>query len=200
MTSTSPTALLAVGSAYAIRRAGPGDLAAVSGLLAQSGTWMNDRGYDAWPADGFPDHRLTPGLVEGTVWLVYDGARPVGTLALDAHPDPEFTAPEADAVGVPALLSDALVLHRLAVDRDRAGEGIGPWMLGWACDHAARTGRKWVVLNCARNAVRLQQFYARHGFRFLVTVTSTGRKSGSLWYALARPRSSTHPRAGAIPA
>lgn len=171
-----------------LRRATMADLPTVSGLLAASAEWMHaERGGDAWRREGFPDHRLTPGLVEATIWLLHDGDQPVATFALDHHPDPEFTAPEAVKAGITARLPDGMVLHRLAVDRARAGQGIGPLLLDWAVDYVHRAGHGWLFLNSGRHAYGLHAFYRRNGFEPLVTVASTGRKSGALWQRPARP-------------
>ena len=121
------------------------------------------------------------------MWLLYDNSRPIATLALDRHPDPEFTASEAVKTGTSKLVDDALIVHRMAVRRDLAGRRTGVLLLDWACDRAHRTGYRRLLLNVARNAQPLQRYYAKAGFHHLVTVTSTGRKSGSPWERLAKP-------------
>jgi GNAT superfamily N-acetyltransferase len=171
-------------TALTIRPAQPTDLRVVSGLLRDAARWMHSRGWDAWPADGFPDHRLTPGLEEGTVWLMFMGDHAVATMALDQHHDPEFTAPEALEAGVGELLADAWTSHRLAVVPPWRGCGLGQAMLTWGTDRVARMGGTHQLANVNRRAVPLQKWYQRQGFDHLVTVTSTPRKSGSLW---ARP-------------
>lgn len=170
------------------RNAAPSDLETVSELLAESARWMREHGYNAWAPSGFPGYRIRPGLEERTVWLLYEGARSIGTLALDRHPDPEFTASEAVEGGVSKLVNDALIVHRMAVRRDLAGRGLGPLLLDWSSDHAHRSGYSSILLNCARNAHPLQRFYAKAGFHQVATVTSTGRKSGSLWQRPAEPQ------------
>jgi GNAT superfamily N-acetyltransferase len=183
---------------YEMRRATTADLQVVLDLLAQSARWMHEQGWDAWPPGGFPAERITPGLEEGTVWLMLMGGQPVGTLALDQHPDPEFEAAEAVAAGVTDLLPMALIGHRMAVARDLAGQGLGSVMLRWSIDFAYRQGLPWRLTNVARRAVPLQQFYAREGFKPLATVTSTRtadgkpRKSGSLWGRTTTPETSPH--------
>lgn len=163
-----------------IRRATPGDLMAVLGLLAASAAWMHARGWNAWAPGGFPPERITPGIAEGTVWLAAEGERPVATLALDRHPDPEFSGDQALSLGVGDYLPDAWVLHRLAVSRARAGQGIGPLLLDWAADRTRRDGGPWLLVNMARNAEPLHRWYAAHGFKHIATITETPRKSGTL--------------------
>lgn len=166
---------------YQLRRATPGDLPEVSGLLGDGAAWMRERGYDAWPEGGFPDHRLTPGLAEGTIWLLHHDHRPVGTMAVDDHPDPEFT--ERPGGYDPTF---ALIVHRMAVHRDHRHRGLGPVLLDWARDHAHRAGRRELWLNCNRKGEPLQRFYLRCGFVHMGTVDA-GRKSGWLARTIARP-------------
>lgn len=161
-------------SRLVVRQAWRGELPVISGLIRESARWMHSRGWDAWPPDGLPDYRLTPGIAAGTVWLLWDGPTPIATFALDRDLDPEFTA----AGYRPGA---ALNLHRMAVTRERAGKGIGPLVLDWVTDRTARAELPYVWANINRRAVPLQNWYARHGFNHMGTVTSTGRKSGSLW-------------------
>lgn len=163
---------------HTIRRATPPDLPVVLGLLAESARWMHERGFNAWPPDGFPAGRIRPGVAEGTVWLMEDGTtrQPVGTLALDTHGDPEFTA-----AGLDPGYEHALIVHRMATCRRADRRGLGSLLLDWAVDRTARHGLSQVWLNVARNALPLQAWYSKHGFTHMTTVTATGRKSGSLW-------------------
>lgn len=169
-----------------IRRAGQADLQAALRLLAASAAWMHAAGWNAWPPEGFPPERVAPGIAEGTVWLAFDGTgdgtgggdRPVATLTLDQTPDPEFTAPQAYSLGVGDYLPGSFVLHRLAVSRTRAGQGIGPVLLDWAADRTHRHGGPWLLANMARNAEPLHRWYGANGFKHIATITTTRRPDG----------------------
>ncbi|MEV8634339.1 hypothetical protein AB0395_22055 [Streptosporangium sp. NPDC051023] len=189
-----PSARVAT-ACYALQRARPADIRTVSTLLVEAARWMNGRGYDAWRVDGFPDQRILPWIEAGTCWILTDpraGGRPVATFTLDALPDPEHVA--ADLVIEGEKFTDALVLHKMAVARHTAGQGISTLILEWALDRTARSvvdprtgvARQWLWLNVARRARPLQAWYALHGFEHVTTVEVPGRKSGMLMRRFAR--------------
>ncbi|MFF4777532.1 GNAT family N-acetyltransferase [Microtetraspora fusca] len=171
---------------YTIRQAAPADVESVADLITGSARWMHARGWDAWPRDGFPVERLMLDIKDQTTWLLEDSGKAIGTLVLDTRPDEEFIAAGLGVAGEP--VTRALLVHKMAVDRRRAGIGLGGLLLDWACDRAAQQGRDAVWLNVARRAASLQNWYAWQGFDCMTVVTSTGRPSGSLWTRPARPQ------------
>lgn len=169
---------------YTIRVAMPADLRTVSDLLRESARWMHDRGWDAWPVDGFPDARLLLDINDRTCWLVEHAKKPVATFILDSRPDPDFIAAGLGQEGVP--VTEALLIHKMAVRRDLKGRGIGSLILDWAADRAAAQERRWLWANVARRAIPLQAWYISNGFLHMTTVTLPDRPSGSLWRRPAR--------------
>ncbi|MEW9530716.1 GNAT family N-acetyltransferase [Microbispora sp. NPDC049125] len=165
---------------YVIRRARRNDVRAVSALLAASAAWMRQRGSQAWPPGGFPDERILLDIGDGTCWLLMERSTkaPVATLVLDARPDAEFIAAGLGVEGQP--VTEALLVHKMAVDRNQAGKGIGGLLLDWVCAQAAQAGKDWVWINVARDNRRLQAWYISNGFEHMTTV-NIGRPSGSLW-------------------
>lgn len=173
-------------TSYALRRATPTDLPAVTDLIRTAAEWMNDRGLDAWRRDGTPAvDRIPDGVERGTVWLMYNGrtAAPIATITLDTDPDEEFPAAGVDT-------STALIVHRMAATRDPAYAhlNIASLLLDFATDQAASRGLTWVMLNCNRQpgAEPLRRRYTECGFRHIATVRVGERRSG--WLARKQAR------------
>ncbi len=86
---------------------------------------------------------------EPTVWLAWEGDRPVGLVALwhaDEQPD------------------DEVYLVSMWVAACARGGGAAAALVGTAVDRAREEGRSRVVLDVARENVRATRFYRREGF------------------------------------
>ena len=60
---------------------------------------------------------------------------------------------------------DSAFVHRLAVRRSYAGQGISTALLQWAADRARSLGRRYLRLDCDADRTRLRAVYERFGFR-----------------------------------
>jgi GNAT superfamily N-acetyltransferase len=160
-----------------IRQARTDDLSAIAQILDDAGDWMRSHGItDQWPTH-FPLSDLTDRITRGELHIAYDDTTPVGTFALDHHADPEFWHDDPNGIA-------AGYLHRLAVTRSHAGQGIGAQLI----DHADRllttAGRRWLRLDCAKNNTRLHDYYRQLGFTHVRSVDLPHRKSGALFQRL----------------
>lgn len=162
-----------------LRRAQPGDLPGVLALLADTSEWLHSQGVRQWPRGGFGPERIEPLIEQGTLYLLDLGwFDPVATIALDGAADPEFWS----ASDRP---SEALYVHKLAVSRGWAGEGVGDALLDWAGGCVEDAGLRWLRLDCAKDNPRLQDYYRRRGFTHLRTVDLPHRASGALFQRAA---------------
>ncbi|GAA0945667.1 GNAT family N-acetyltransferase [Nonomuraea longicatena] len=170
-----------------LRKAGPADLQGVLSLLADTAKWLHSRGVRQWPREGFGPERIAPLIEERVLYLVDDelrfldpdaAGRPVATIALDGHADPEFWSPADEP-------AQALYVHKLAVARLWSGTGLGGALLDWAGGAAHEAGLRWLRLDCAKANARLQAYYARSGFRHVRTVDLPHRASGALFQRTA---------------
>jgi len=60
---------------------------------------------------------------------------------------------------------DSAFVHRLAVRRTFAGQGVSTALLEWTVDRARRLGKRYLRLDCDAERARLRAFYERIGFR-----------------------------------
>jgi ribosomal protein S18 acetylase RimI-like enzyme len=147
------------------RAAARSDLSEVIATLAEASRWEMEKGFPhPWPIP-FPEDRLRPALERGEIYLVADDrGRTAGTVTLQWD-DLPFWGPRPP---------DAGYVHRLAVRREFAGRGIGGQMLLWAEREIRARDRRFVRLDCLRDAVRLHEFYRSYGFRWIGEVTVGG--------------------------
>ncbi|MFJ4409235.1 MULTISPECIES: GNAT family N-acetyltransferase [unclassified Streptomyces] len=156
-----------------IRAARLDELGQVEDLLREASAWLAARGIDQWQ---FPPHRdrITRALENGDVFLAVVGERPIATLQLDAHADPEFWTAEDRP-------DDALYVHRMAVTRGSAGAGVGGALLNWAAVRAATAGKSWLRLDAWKDNHGLHRYYEAEGFTLVRVVDLPHRGSGALF-------------------
>lgn len=156
-----------------IRSAVLDELHTVEGLLIEASEWLSSRGIDQWQ---FPPHRdrITRALDRGEVFLAEVDGRPIATLQVDCHADPEFWTAEDEP-------EDALYLHRMAVTREFAGTGIGAVLLDWASERAAAVGKRWLRLDAWKDNAGLHRYYESQGFILVRVIDLPHRGSGALF-------------------
>ena len=159
-----------------VRRAMPDDLDAAVQVITEVTQWLASRDIP-WLLDfpgPFPER-----IAQGEVYLAYlnDWQTLAGTISLSRKPDPEFWA---DYPG------QARYIHRLAVRRKYANQGIGAALLDLAGHLTAMEGVPWLRLDCNKDNGALQNYYIRHGFQHVDTINLPHRISGALFQKTSR--------------
>ncbi len=132
------------------------DLIVVSGILKGVADWLRETGRSMWRDDELNPDRISDDVEAGLFYLAYSDAEPAGTIKFQLQ-DLRFWP---DYPG-----NDAAYVHRIAVKRQFAGQGISTKMLEWAADHAAALGRSYLRLDCEADRLALRAIYERFGFR-----------------------------------
>ncbi|MBY8879096.1 GNAT family N-acetyltransferase [Actinacidiphila acidipaludis] len=160
-------------SKITMRPAKPSELGTVEDLLTEASVWLAQRGIDQWQ---FPPHRdrITHAIEHGECFIAEMDGTIIGTITLDAHPDPEFWVADDEP-------NDALYVHRMAVTRKAAGAGVGAVMLEWASKRAAEAGKGWLRLDAWRTNEGLHRYYTDQGFTLVRIVSLAHRGSGALF-------------------
>jgi GNAT superfamily N-acetyltransferase len=163
-------------------RALAADQQVVQGLQDEASAWLAKKGTDQWqPAamvdrrKGRPSERSLPSAIErGEVFLVKSQAEVVGTITLDDFADPEFWLPSDEP-------QSALYIHRMITSRQASGRDLGAAMLDWAARQAVQAAKVWLRLDAWRTNTALHDYYRRHGFTDVRTVSLPWRGSGALF-------------------
>lgn len=126
-------------------------------ILREAAQWMIDTGNPNWDPAVFSAEtvRQTPDAV---VYLALVDGEPAGTLQLVRY-DPFFWPNLADPY-------DALFMHKVAVRRRFAGQGVAYKMFDAVCDLARAEGRPFVRVECRGDRPKLCAFYG-HYFEYV---------------------------------
>ncbi|MEV7720821.1 GNAT family N-acetyltransferase [Streptomyces sp. NPDC088184] len=146
------------------------DLPKLLAFREEAAAWLRRLGSDQWSRP-YPADRLLATIEAGAVFMLRDQEATAATITLTAEAedglwtDAELTAP-------------SMFVNKLTVARTHAGRDIGGRLLDWAGDRAHQAGAKWLRLDAWTTNRGLQQYYLRHGFAHVRTVTEGGAVNG----------------------
>jgi GNAT superfamily N-acetyltransferase len=137
-----------------IRRATPADLPAAADILAEAARWLVSINQPLWTAEHIAPEKLLPYIHAGELHLALLDSHPVGTMLLQWQ-DPTYWP------HVPP--GESAFVHRLAVRRSVAGQGISRALLAHAEAAARAANKRYLRLDCAPRP-KLCQVYESAGF------------------------------------
>lgn len=139
-----------------VRRATIEDAPVVSSILIEAAAWLEQGGSRMWKADELRPDRIAADVSAGLFFVACLDDEPLGTIRFQLS-DPLFwpDMPEGESAYV----------HRLAVRRRAAGQGLSTLLLAWAADRARVQGRRFLRLDCEASRTKLRALYERAGFR-----------------------------------
>ncbi|MFJ9412501.1 GNAT family N-acetyltransferase [Streptomyces sp. NPDC101393] len=158
-----------------ISRAEEADLPRLLKFRTDAASWLAPLGIDQW-SNSFPAENILASIRAGEVYMIRASANAdaCATVTLDQDADARLWTPEERA-------EPSRYVHKLTVDRQFAGTGLGTRILNWAGDQAAQEGVAWLRLDAWTTNPKLHAYYTRHGFQHVRTVTDAGVVSG--WVA-----------------
>lgn len=162
-----------------MRRAVTRDVQLIGKWRDDAAQWLASKGTDQWSNAGITrgefEKRVHESIDEGGTWIAEsDDNLPTGTIAIDEHEDDS-------GLWEPSLLQESLVIHRMIVARQFAGQGIGALMLEHADALARATGKRWLILDAWTTNRGLHDYYRRHGFTYAGTVAEHSTASAALF-------------------
>jgi ribosomal protein S18 acetylase RimI-like enzyme len=107
-----------------------------------------------WPIP-FPKDQVAASVNRKEVFVVEKEDEIVATFSL-IWSDPKFWGSQPSPAGY---------LHKLAVSRAFAHQGIGEKILVWAEDYVSQSGRSFLRLDCQASNPFIVAYYQAHGFR-----------------------------------
>ena len=163
-----------------LRPANTAEVGRIMQLRAEAAEWLTsevgtDQWSEPWPSDNEMRETIRRSIERGETWMaVNDSGRTIGTVALD-----DYTA---DGLWTEAELAEpARYVHRLIIDRDFAGQGIGAQILRWAAERAKSCSAQWLRADVWTDNDGLYRYYARQGFSYVRTVRRDDYPSGGLF-------------------
>jgi GNAT superfamily N-acetyltransferase len=155
--STTPDRASNVIARLLIRQATSADANAIVETLAEAAKWVEELDGTIMWVEGELEQERVRAEADAAMFVVgeVDG-RVVGAIRFQL--EDRLFWPDLDA-------ADSAFVHRLAVRRAFAGQGISTALLEWAVDRARTLGKQYVRLDCDADRSRLRAVYERFGFR-----------------------------------
>lgn len=143
------------------------DVPVITSVLEEVAQWMSASGRTLWSGAEISAERILRDASNGLFRIAFDGAQAAGVMKFeleDAYFWPEV--PEGTSGYV----------HKLAVRRAWAKQGVSTQLLSHAVDQARQFGRAHLRLDCVADRQALRNLYEVFGFN-LHSVVEIGRLS-----------------------
>ncbi|HEX7864414.1 MAG TPA: GNAT family N-acetyltransferase [Variovorax sp.] len=138
-----------------IEQARPAEAATVAAVLNEAARWIAAEGRPLWSGAEIALERIQRDTNAGSYFIARSNGDVAGVVRLDLE-DPNFW-PEAEA-------GTSLYVHKLAVSRAHAGQGVPLRLLDFALERARSLGRPFLRLDCMADRAPLRVLYERFGF------------------------------------
>lgn len=135
-------------------------------LLVQTAKWLHSQGSTQWSGllEGEDSHNMESHISHGEVFSFRQHTELVGVVILMQQPSPW----DVNLWGEGVLESDySVYLHRLAIKRGSAGQGLGRDILHWAAKGIVYKDKDRIRLDCIGNNEILNRFYQQCGYTYL---------------------------------
>lgn len=139
-----------------IIQANPNQVSEVSEILQEVALWLENKGIKLWEANELAPEKIQHQVQSGMFWLAKIGDEFAGCVRFQTE-DLEYWD------DVPH--SDSAFVHRVAVRRKFANQGVAIAMLDWAKQKAKSLNKKYLRLDCDQRP-KLCDFYESQGFKF----------------------------------
>ena len=140
-----------------IRQSTAEDTRALVETLTEAADWVQQLdGTTMWVEGELEEHRVRSEAEAGMFVVAEIDGQVVGAIRFQL--EDQLFWPDLDG-------RDSAFVHRLAVRRANAGQGISTALLQWTVDRARSLGRRYLRLDCDADRPRLRALYERFGFR-----------------------------------
>ena len=155
--STTPDRASNVIGRLLIRQATSADADAIVETLAEAARWVEELDGTIMWVEGELEQERVRAETEAAMFVVgeVDG-RVAGAMRFQL--EDRLFWPDLDG-------ADSAFVHRLAVRRAFAGQGISTALLEWGVNRARTLGKRYLRLDCDADRSRLCALYERFGFR-----------------------------------
>ena len=144
-------------SRTSIRCATVDDTRALVDTLTEAADWVQQLdGTTMWVEGELEEHRVRREAEAGLFVVAEIDGQVVGAIRFQV--EDRLFWPDLEG-------SDSAFVHRLAVRRANAGQGISTALLQWSVNRARSLGKRYLRLDCDAERSRLRALYERFGFR-----------------------------------
>ena len=143
-------------AAPVIRRALAADLEEVVDILQDAVRWLREQGMPMWKADDISGPQIGEDIGKGLFFIGESRGQLAFTFKYQLEDLPFWP-------DIPP--GSSAFVHRLAVRRRFAGEGLSQAALAWAAERTRSLGLAFLRLDCEASRPRLRAMYERFGFR-----------------------------------
>ena len=141
-----------------VRRAALTDAPIVEDILQEASRWADAySGVVMWETGELAPEHIASEIRSGLFFVAETDGEAAGVIRFQL--DDELFWPDL------AEPSRSAFIHRLAVRRTFAGQGVSTALLQWAVDRTRMLGKLYLRLDCDDERVRLKALYERFGFR-----------------------------------
>lgn len=142
---------------FAIRQATGNDAPALAATLLEAADWVRRLdGTVMWVEGELEEHRVRAEAEAGMFVVAEAEGEIVGAIRFQL--DDQLFWPDIDG-------RDSAFVHRLAVRRSHAGQGVSSALLQWSVDRARELGQRYLRLDCDADRTRLRELYEGFGFK-----------------------------------
>ena len=142
---------------FAIRQATGNDAPALAATLIEAADWVRRLdGTVMWVEGELEEHRVRAEAEAGMFVVAEAEGEIVGAIRFQL--DDQLFWPDIDG-------RDSAFVHRLAVRRSHAGQGVSSALLQWSVDRARELGKRYLRLDCDADRTRLRELYEGFGFK-----------------------------------
>jgi GNAT superfamily N-acetyltransferase len=140
-----------------IREAAEADAPMIADTLIEAAKWVEQLDGSVMWVEGELEEDRVRAEVHGRMFVVAEiDGQIAGALRFQL--EDRLFWPDLDG-------RDSAFVHRLAVRRAFAGQGVSTALLEWTVDRAGTLGKRYLRLDCDADRSRLRAFYERFGFR-----------------------------------
>lgn len=133
----------------------PSDAAAIAAVLREAAQWLADQKKPLWAVSDFSDESVQRDVDGGLYAVAKVDDAVVGVVRFQRE-DLTFW-PDADP-------GSSAFLHKLAVRRTWAGQGVSAALLAFGREHARSLGLRYLRLDCVADRQPLRTLYEGFGF------------------------------------
>jgi GNAT superfamily N-acetyltransferase len=137
------------------RTADASDLPSAVSVLREAAEWLIQRSMPLWKPEDFSVAAFAPYVDRGEL-IVGNAKSEVVVVALRMWEDAQFWPDRTSG--------EAAYLHKIAIRRSYSGKGLPAALVDWVRAEAARSGRRYLRLDCAPRPA-LINLYGSLGFQ-----------------------------------